>query len=140
MTQLNLDDFDVINICKRGAAEMQLNKRYITFTRALLEKMGCPAYVRLLLNPATRVFALQECKQTDRDAFRFSCPKEELTDPRYTNSQMLRRALVAAMGENYQENCYYGFPGTYHPEMKAMVFELEQAYERNVTGFCRVSV
>lgn len=136
MTQMNFDDFNVISIYNRGVAEMHLNKKYITFTRTLLEEMGCPAYVRLLLNPKTRIFALQECKQTDRDAFRFSSPKDELNDARYTSSRVLRSALVAAIGETYQENCYYGFRGTYYPEIKAMVFELKDAYVRNVSAFC----
>lgn len=136
MTQLNFDDFNVINLYTRGVAEMHLNKKYVTFTRALLEQMGCPAYVRLLLNPKTKIFALQECKQTDRDAFKFSRPKEEQNDARYTSSEALRRALIAAMGDTYQADCYYGFPGTYHPEMKAMVFELKDAYARNVAAFC----
>ena len=140
MTQLNFDDFNVISIYSHGLAEMHLNKNYVTFTRALLEEMGCPAYVRLLLNPKTKVFALQECKQTDHDAFKFSRPKGEKHDARYTSSEVLRRALIAAMGDTYKADCYYGFPGTYHPEIKAMVFELKDAYARNVSAFCSKTV
>lgn len=136
MTQLNFDDFNVISIYNYGIAEMHLNKKYITFTKALLKEMGCPAYVRMLLNPKTNVFALQECKQTDHDAFRFSQPKEALKDARYTSSEVLRRALTTAMGKEYQEDCYYGFTGTYHPDIKAMIFELKNAYVRNVSAFC----
>ena len=58
MTQLNFDDFNVISLYTRGVAEMHLNKKYVTFTRALLEEMGCPAYVRLLLNPNKNIMPM----------------------------------------------------------------------------------
>lgn len=133
MTQFNLDNFNVISLQKRGESEMQMNKRYITFTKALLEEMGWPPYVRVLINAKDKVLALQVCKVTDENAYKFTQPKEKQRKGKYCSSIPIRNSVTATMGDSYEDDKFYGFKGTYYPEVKAMVFNLNEAYLRHPT-------
>lgn len=132
MIKFNIDDFDIINIEKRGEAELQINKRYMTFTRSLLEEMGCPPYVRMLIKEKDGIFAVQECKRNDENAYRFSRPKGEQKESKYCSTFSIKSAVIALMGNMWNESEFYGCKGTYFPDDKAMVFQLKDCYVRNV--------
>lgn len=137
MIQFNSIKFDVINIQRHGEAEMQLNKRYMTFTKSLLEEMGWPQYVRPLVSAKDSVFALQACKATDENAYKFSLPRGEQKKAKYCCTASIKMSVIAAMGDKWNESKYYGFRGTYFPDDKAMVFELKDGYIRNIESFRR---
>lgn len=138
MKQFNSTNFETVSIIRRGEAEMHLNKRYMTFTKSLLEDMDCPSYVRILINAKSREFALQACKASDENAYKFSQPKGIQKEAKYCCTASVRDAVIAAMGKDWNENKFYGFKGTYFPDDKAMVFELKDGYTRNVESFRRV--
>lgn len=137
MKQFNIESFDIISLLRRGEAEMQLNKRYMTFTKSLIEEMGWPPYIRILINAKDGIFALQACKATDENAYKFSRPKGEQKDAKYCCTISVKNSVIAAMGDKWDENKFYGFKGTYFSDAKAMVFELDKFYLRSVESFRR---
>lgn len=69
----SLHGFQEITIRKpAGKAVMTVTKTLIRFNKATVVAMGCPEYVKILVNPVTRQIALEPCKASERNAVRFS--------------------------------------------------------------------
>ena len=132
MAQFNIGNFVAINIQRRGEAELQINKRYLTFTKSLIEEMGQPEYIRFLTNAKDSAFALQICKATDKDAYKFYLANGEA---KFCCAASVRKSVFALMGEYWDETKFYGCKGTYSAELNATVFDLKNCYIRNVESF-----
>ena len=132
MTNFNIADFDVISIQSSGEAEMHLNKRYLTFTKSLIEEMGCPPYVRVLVNAKDQMVALQACKPTDENAYKFSQPRGLQKKAKYCCRKSIKKSILAVIGNVWDESNFYGCRGLYLPEQKAMIFDMKNIYKRNV--------
>ncbi len=127
----NFEEFEPINIYSgRAVPEMQLNNKYITFTGPLVEQMGSPEYVRLLINPKTNVFAIQKCENAEKYSYRFVTCKGRSLRAKYTSSKILIATIIKAMGDKYETGKYYGWQGDYLPGQKVWVFDINKAYER----------
>jgi len=140
MTEFNRAKYHEISILMRGEAAMHLNKRYLTFTRSLLEEMGCPPYVRFLVSANDRELALQACKPTDENAYKFSQPKGLQKKAKYCSSAPIKESIFAIISDMWDGNGFFGCRGTYFSEQKAMVFDLNKLYMRNVEAFQRKRV
>ncbi len=127
--EINFSEFKTLDIMVRGEAEMHLTKKYVTFTGALLEEMGNPEYVKLLINPKTKLFALQKCDKNEPRAFCF-LPSGNRKRAKYSGAKVLRETIVSLMGDAYEQNCSYGWKGNYLAQHKAWVFDITKAYDR----------
>jgi hypothetical protein len=139
LKQFSIDGFDVISVQRRGEAEMHLNKRYLTFTKSLLEEMGFPAYVRFMVNAKEQMLALKACKNTDENAYKFSLPRDLQKKAKYCQSMPIRKSVFAVLGDNWDESSFYGCRGIYCPDQKAVFFDLSKVFKRNVESFQRKS-
>jgi hypothetical protein len=137
MTQFSSKGFSLISTQVRGEAEMHLNKRYITFTRSLLEEMGNPSYVQLLLNAKDGIFALRVCKPNAESAYKLSKSEGATKKSKYCSTSSVLSAIITSLGKNWDESKYYGFRGLYYPSEKAMEFNLNHFHTRNVESFIR---
>jgi hypothetical protein len=130
--QLDGINFDIIDIPKGGPAEMQINKRYIAFTRSLLEEMGYPEYVFVGINAKEKKFAVKECKESDKRSYKFSRPKGAQKKPKHCMIIPVRKSVITMLGDMWDENKSYACKGKYDPEEKSMIFDLKECYIREV--------
>ena len=97
--ELNFDQFkfNVIDVAVKGAADILVNPRGITISRGVIDEMGYPPFVRMLVDNESKVFAVQVCKQSDENAYKFSKPKAEQLKPIYCQTVAVKQIVRSMM-------------------------------------------
>ncbi|MBC1457882.1 hypothetical protein [Listeria newyorkensis] len=131
MEEMNFDDFDfeVITVESMGSPSMMVNLNGTTFNRILLEIMGYPAYVAPLISKKRNAFAIQTCKAGGERAIKFSKPKNQQKGGVKLSSTVINDYLRSIMKDEWNEKNRYQVEAVYHPDKKAMVFDLNSATE-----------
>lgn len=127
----NFEDFqfEIIDVSVTGTPDMHITRNGVTFTRRLIEDMGYPQYVKPMLDANNKAFALKACKADSEGAMRFSKPKGEQKRSFVTSIFAIRQVLRTLMGEQWKEENRYHLTGSWFPEAKAMIFDLNAAKE-----------
>ncbi len=125
----NFDEFNfnVIDVTTRGAVDILINPRGITISRGVADEMGYPAFVRMLVDSESKVFAIQACKQTDENAYKFSKPKGEQLKPINCQTAAVKQIIRSLMADTWNDGDSYRINGVYYRDAKAMVFNLKSA-------------
>ena len=125
-------NFTPICVTIMGEPEMQINKKYITFTRSLMGEMGFPEYVRLMTDAENKVFCIKSCKPGEPEAYRFCRQDFQQKEPKYCSSKAVRKTLFALMGDDFPGDESYRVRGTYYKDAQAMVFDLNEMVVRHI--------
>lgn len=131
MAKLKFEEyaFEVINIESKGNNLLTLNKNSLTFDRSVAEALGYPGYVKPLLDRDNKVFAIQVCKANSLNSIPFSKPETKQKGSVKLQYSAIKNSLRIVMGDQWQEAMRYQLKGTYIPEQKAMIFELNHYEE-----------
>ena len=113
-----------------GVASASVTSNGVTFNRAVVHKLGKPAYVVLLINTERKQIAIQVCEEGTPLAIDFFKERKEGEAPRSVrwNSRDLRNTLVEMMDWDLGKTSYR-IEGRLVAEEKAMIFDLTQATE-----------
>lgn len=125
--EFNQFSFNVIDVTLKGESDILINTKGITISRGVIEEMGFPSHVRMMIDNENKVFAIQACKQTDENAYRFSKPKGEQKKPVYCHIIAIRNIIRDLMADSWSEKDSYRIKGIYYKDAKAMVFNLKAA-------------
>ncbi len=120
-------NFEVIDINTQGAAELTVNKTTLSFSQRLVEDMGNPPFIRTMIDPEKKIFAVQCCKQTDVNCVKFSKPKGEQKGGVKIVSTSIMRVLKTLMEDSWDNNHRYKISAKIISDAKAAVFYLETA-------------
>lgn len=119
--------FEVIDITITGAPDIVINMNGITFSAKLLETLGNPDYVRPLIDPHNKAFAIQVCKETDAKSMRLR--KNNPSGAYSSSCSVVRQTLRRMMKSAWKDTMRYRISGIPFPEEKAVVFDLSKARE-----------
>lgn len=120
-------NFNIIDITARGTVDILVNSKGITISKGVIDELGYPAYVRMLVDNESKVFAIKVCKQSDENAYKFSKPKSEQIKPIHCHTGAVRQVLRNMMADSWKDEDSYRIKGTYYKDAKAMVFNLKTA-------------
>lgn len=88
-----------------------------------LEKFGLPKYIRFLINPSNKTFAVEPCNRSDLTGVHVTYTMSGLTAGFRTFSVLLVEQIYEFM--NWDINKRYRVYGQYLEDKKAAVFNLE---------------
>lgn len=120
-------NFSVIDVTMSAVPEMTINLNGITFNGKTLEALGNPEFVRPLLDPENKAFAVQVTKSSDPKAMKFT--KTEQTGGYSSTCNVIRATVRRLMGDAWKNNMRYHMKGMYYPDGRAVVFDLSSAEE-----------
>ena len=121
-----LDGFVTFDFSE-GVPYASVTKNGVTFNKSVIKKLGCPAYVQLLINPATKQFAIVPCDEGAPRAQAFYNPekKSNVLLVRW-NSRDLLNTICEITGWNHKKESYR-IAGSLIPEENLMLFNFNDA-------------
>lgn len=122
-------NFDVIDVSIQGSPDLYVNINGLTFAKKTIEDMNYPQFIRPLIDPANKAFAIQVCKQNDDKAIKFSKPRGEQQNGVNLQYNTLLKSVRAVMPDIWDNEHRYKITGIFYPEAKAMLFDLSTAEE-----------
>lgn len=120
-------NFNIIDIASRRTVDILINNKGITISRGVIDELGYPSHVRMLVDSENKVFAIQACKQSDDNAYKFSKPKGEQKKPIHCHTSAVKLAIQNMMEDGWTDDDSYRIKGVYYKDAKAMVFNLKTA-------------
>lgn len=124
-----LDGFEVVNLTI-GAPYISITKNGLTFNKSAIVKLGKPSSVKLLMNKARRMIAVQPCDDSDENATPFfKAKKSGLITVRWNNGELI--STISKLMEWDLSKNSYRIDGDLLDEEKAMVFDLKSAKSTN---------
>lgn len=98
----------------------------IKFNAATHIDLGYPPYVQLYVDERNKQFAIKSCKETDKNAIKFSKPAGEQRYPIKITCAPAACAVRKVMEWKNEES--WNVPGVIFSEEGVIIFSLEQAY------------
>lgn len=127
MTEISiLKGFEEVELEEsRGDSVLTLTSTNLKFNKATAVELGFPAYVRMLVNAATRQAAIQPCKENAKNAVAFSKDKSKQTYAIVLKIPALLTAIrkLADVDEN---SGAISFNGILYPNERVIIFDLSQ--------------
>lgn len=120
-------NFSVIDVTMSTVPEMTINLNGISFNSKTLDALGNPGFVKALIDPDNKAFAIQVAKDKEDRAMKFN--RTEKNGGYSSTCTAIRLTLRRIMNESWQETMRYRMKGVLYPEHKAIVFELTSAEE-----------
>lgn len=121
-----LEGFEEVQLEEsKGDSVLTLTSTNIKFNKATAQELGFPAYVRMLINAATRQAAIQPCKENAKNAVPFS------KDEKAQNYAVVIKipALMTAirkLADTEEENVALSFKGTLFPNDKIIIYDISK--------------
>lgn len=97
----------------------------VRVSMGLLEFLSLPKYIRLLINPSTKTFAVEATNKSDASAIKITYPMNKLTNGYVTHSQLLLERIYELM--NWDTTKRYRVYGEYVKEQQVGIFDLSKA-------------
>lgn len=113
-----------------GVPYVSITRNGVTFNKAVVMKLGCPAYAILLINDIDKQIAIQVSTEDNPKSVQFFKEKKSgLISVRW-NGKDLMNTITDMMGWNLEEKSYRA-DGILIKEENAMLFDFSQAKEVN---------
>lgn len=123
------DNFKTFDFTE-GFPYVSITRNGVTFNKAVVMKLGCPAYAILLINDIDKQIAIQVSTEDNPKSVQFFKEKKSgLISVRW-NGKDLMNTIADMMGWNLEEKSYR-VDGTLIKEENAMLFDFAQAKEIN---------
>ncbi len=117
-----LENFRVFDFSE-GAPVISLTKNGLTFNQGVVKKLGCAAFVRLLIDDNAKQIAVQVCTEDAPNAVEFYREKKNgVFSVRWVGRDLLN-TLSEMMGWNLEKQGYR-IVGTFLREEQAVLFDL----------------
>lgn len=120
-----LDNFSAFDFSE-GVPYVSVTQNGLTFNRAVTLKLGCPEYVRFLINADEKLVAVQACNEQDKNATVFYRPKNSGALSVRWNARDLLNTLERITGWRLKENGYRT-DGLLLRDENAILFDLSKA-------------
>ena len=122
-----LENFREFNFSE-GLASASITNNGVTFNKSVVLKLGCPSFVKLLIDETGKQIAIQCCAEDSENAVAFfKQRKNDVISVRW-NSRDLLNTLQELMDWDLRKNGYK-VDGTLLRAEKAMLFDLKEAKE-----------
>lgn len=117
-----LDSFEIMPYVT-GVPSMSVTKDGVNFNKTVVEKLGSPAYVRVLVDKAARKLAIMPCEEQAQGARPFlRNGRSSRAGVRWNNTD-LKDSIQSLAGWNLEEQgCKV--TGEYYPDDNTMIFNL----------------
>ena len=124
---VDLTNFQEFNF-KEGVPYISVTNNGITFNRSVVVKMGYPEHVRLLIDSAECLIALQRSEDTSSNAVPFYKERKNGVLSVRWNAKDLINTISRITEWNLKQQSYR-VNGDYYPEQGLMLFDLKEATE-----------
>ena len=102
---MDLSGFSAFDFSE-GVPYFSITQNGLTFNKAVVLKLGSPAFVRFLINEETHQVALQVCEESAPNAVAFYRPKKNGVLSVRWSSQDLVSTFKRLLANNFQEHGY----------------------------------
>ena len=120
-----LEGFETISFGNAGLT-VSITKNGTTFNKSVVQKLGGPLNVVLMVNKDARQFAIRPATSKDTVSMPF-CAGEKRSPSVRWNSKEFLRLLSGMMDWNLKEGNGFHVNGTYSSSDKAIIFDLNDA-------------
>lgn len=136
-----LENFHVIELSKKAPiagekpATLIIERRKLRFTMPCITALNYAGFVRYLIDPKGKKFAVQVGKGNESNTAKFSKAKgEQKTSITYQNGDMME--LLWGLMKDWDDGSKYQVDGEFLPAEKAIIFDLKaaQPYQRFSTS------
>lgn len=122
-----LEHFRSFNFSE-GLAYASITNNGVTFNKSVVLKLGCPDFVKLLIDDDGKQIAIQCCAEDEENAVAFYKQRSSDVISVRWNSRDLLNTLQCLMDWDLRKNGYK-VDGTLLRAEKAMLFDLKEAKE-----------
>lgn len=120
-----LEAFEVVDAVT-GMPTVSITKNGIAFNKTVLEKMGCPEYVRAMIDKPGKRIAIAPCEKEDRGSRAFYKRGRNTANGVRWNNFDLRTTIETMMGWALADQGWKA-SGFYSEEDNAIIFDLNSA-------------
>jgi site-specific DNA recombinase len=121
-----LEGFEVVELEQsKGDSVLTLTSTNLKFNKATAVELGFPAYVRMLVNAATRQVEIQPCTEKSKNAVKFSREKTKQTYAVVVKIPALL-TTVRKLTEVDEDAGSLSFRGTLYPNEKVIIYDLSK--------------
>jgi hypothetical protein len=120
-----LDSFEVLENVT-GAPYLSITKNGVSFNKCVLEKMGCPQYVKALIDRDGKRMAIVACDGKDRASRAFYKDGRDTSYGVRWNNYDLKQTIENMMGWDLLDGSWKVF-GEFFRDDCAMIFDFMQA-------------
>ena len=121
-----LEGFEVVELEEsRGDSVMTLTATNLKFNKATAVELGFPAYIRMLVNARSKQVAIEPCKESTKNAVRFSKDQAKQT---YAIVIKMPALLTAArkLADVDESSGSISFKGMLYPKEKIIIYDLSK--------------
>ena len=120
-----LDGFKPIELMV-GSAVLSVTSNGLSFNKNVVSKMGCPEYIRFMLNDSTKQLAIQKTDENDSIGVPFARKSVDNKNGVRYNNRDLEHTLESLMGWDLSTKTYR-IDGVYSDDDHAMIFNFNDA-------------
>lgn len=129
-----LKNFTVIEvISSKTKAQLTFYPNKFKFNQFTAPDLGNPPYVQLLIDTNGKNFAIRVCEKGAENAVAFVKRKHSAKPYPVSLACPIASEMIANMMDWHDNSKYYVIPGQKFPEEQAIVFNLNDADEVNIT-------
>ena len=119
-----LEEFEVVELEQaKGDSVMTLTSTNLKFNKATAVELGYPAFIRMLVNAATKQVAIQPCTEKSKHAVPFSKDESKQTYAVVIKAPALLTA-VRKLSDTEAGSGAISFSGVLYPKERAVIFDL----------------
>ena len=119
-----LEGFEVVELEQsKGDSVLTLTSTNLKFNKATAVELGYPAFVRMLVNAATKQVAIQPCSEKTKNAVPFSKDESKQTYAVVVKVPALLTAVRKLAGSNEGDGAI-SFNGVLYPNERTVIFDL----------------
>ena len=119
-----LEGFEVVELEQsKGDSVLTLTSTNLKFNKATAVELGYPAFVRMLVNAATKQVAIQPCSEKTKNAVPFSKDESKQTYAVVVKVPALLTA-VRKLADSNEGDGAISFNGVLYPNERAVIFDL----------------
>lgn len=123
---LTLKKFKVISIkTAQNEAIMTFDPKRIKIFKTTVAALGYPEYIRTMIDPKEKCFAIQACEKSDDNAIEFSKPSGEQKIAVFIHNPIILATLRNMM--EWTDDTRYQIQGTFVPSEQGIIFDLTTA-------------
>lgn len=119
---------------------MTVMESSVRFSKGVTEALGCPAYVKLLVNDKQKKIAVQACDAKDENAIKFCKTKRSKAAGKASSVTVRTTDMLVAVQKYFtfppvadDQIAYFAMDGESYPDEKVVIFAVADA-AKGVSG------
>lgn len=119
--------FEVLPTRALHVPALTVTKTHLRFSISLVNEMGNPLFVRMLLDKENKIFAVQECLNTNESAYKFARHKGLQEKGVACGVRLIHAVVHQLIQDELKTGDRFLVFGDYDKAHKAMVFDLKSS-------------